>query len=208
MKDAQTRTISHFESHMPDQPLLQESTSLAPDEEVSKAIAKLPLYDVEKQLIELMEFRESEDLDPDARATVDAEIDRYIAAEIAKVDNIRGYLRHCEMMAGAARQEADRQASRARRWEARIDRIKSSCVKALRDAGKTKVEGRTGILRAQKNGGKLALEITDEKQLPTEYTPMVIMYPVDNEKLRADLEAGKYVPGAKLGERGFHLRTE
>lgn len=187
---------------------IEDSATIAPDEDVDKAIAKLPLYDVEKQLVELMEFRDSEDLDPEARATVEAEIDRYIAAELSKVDNIRGYLRHCEMMAGAARQEADRQASRARRWESRIDRITSSCVKALRDAGKTKVEGRTGILRAQKNGGKLALEITDEKQLPTEYTPMVITYPVDNEKLRADLESGKYVPGAKLGERGYHLRTE
>ena len=190
------------------EPELQDSASIAPDEDVTKAIQRLPLYDVERQLIELIQFSESEDLDPEARATVDEEIDRYVAAEIAKVDNIRGYLVHCEMMQEAAEREAQRQQARAHRWKARLERVKASSVKALREAGKTKVEGKTGVLRAQKNGGKLAMEITDEKQIPTEYTPMVITYPLDGEKLRKDLEGGKYVPGAKLGDRGFHLRLD
>lgn len=178
------------------------------DAEVTQEIAKLSLYDVAIELVELMDFRDNEDLTEEERKVVDEQIEKYVAAELAKVDNIRGYLRHCEVMAAAAKEEQERQRRRADLWERKRDRIKAFCVKALQNAGKTKVEGKTGVLRIQKNGGKLALEITDEIQIPTKYTPMTITYPLDSEALRKDLEAGLYVPGAKLGERGVHLRVE
>ncbi len=67
--------------------------------------------------------------------------------------------------------------------------------------------GRTGKLLIKANGGKRPLVITDESALPDTYTPMVITYPVDKDKLRADLEAGATVPGAYLDERGSHLEV-
>ena len=174
---------------------------------VDLELARLSLYDLSRQLVELMAFRE-EPLESDERQAVDHEIARYVAAEIQKVDNIRGYLRQCELMEQGHRTEADRQTKMAQDWEERARVLKQASIRALENVGKTKVEGRTGSLRIQKNGGVQPLEITDEKAIPSEYTPLTITYPLDKDALRRDLAAGKVVPGARLSERGVHLRVE
>lgn len=177
-------------------------------QELDKEIAQLSLYDVSRRLLELMVFRDTEVLTGEEREAVENEIQRYVAAEIFKVDNIRGFLRHCELMGQGHRQEAERQTRMAQIWEEREKRLKAACIKALDAAGKSRVEGRTGVLKIQKNGGQAPMEITDEGSIPTEYTPMTITYPLDKEKLRRDLTAGREIPGARLLERGVHLRVE
>jgi Siphovirus Gp157 len=171
-------------------------------------ISDLSLFDVSRQLVELMAFRDNEDLQPDERDAVEKEIARYVAAEITKVDNVRWYLRHCEVMEKAHREEADRQTRMAHAWEERQKRLKDYAIRALEAAGKTRVEGKTGVLKIQKNGGQIPMEIFDETSIPTRYTPMTITYPIDKEAVRRDLSAGKEVPGARLLERGVHLRVE
>ena len=175
--------------------------------EIDQEIAKLSLYDVSRQLVELMAFRE-ESLTAEERQEVDREIARYLAAEVTKVDNVRGYLRHCEVMEQAHRQEVERQTRMAQGWEERAQHLKNACIRALESAGKTRAEGKTGVLRIQKNGGQAPLEIFDEKAIPSRYTPLTITYPLDKDALRRDLAAGKVVPGARLAERGVHLRVE
>lgn len=177
-------------------------------EEVDAEVARLSLYQVSQRLVELMTYRDQVELAPEEREAVDQEIARYVAHEITKVDNIRGYLRHCEVMVEAHRSEAERQTRMAQGWEERSKRLKNFCIKALEASNRTRVEGKTGVLKIQKNGGVQPMEIFDDKRLPTEYTPMVISFPVDNEKLRQDLAAGKEVPGARLLARGKHLRVE
>jgi myo-inositol catabolism protein IolC len=139
---------------------------------------------------------------------VDQAIQEYAQREIAKVDTLRSYLRHCEVMEKAHREEAERQTRMAQLWEERDRRLKSYVLRALEAAGKTRVEGKTGVLKVQRNGGLAPMEIFDESSIPTKYTPMQISYPLDKEALRRDLAAGKDVPGARLGERGVHLRVE
>jgi len=180
----------------------------AAEGELNKEIARLPLYDVELRLVELMEFGESEDLSTDEREALRGEIARYVAAEVHKVDNIRAYLRHCEEMAKMHASEVERQTRMAQVWTKRSERLKEFCIKALEFAGKKKVQGKTGLLRVQNNGGVRPIEITDESKLPIAYTPLTVIYPPDKDKIRKDLEAGKEIPGARLLERGVHLRVE
>ena len=175
--------------------------------ELDKEIAQLSLYDLSRQLVELMVFRE-EPLTAEEREAVDTEIARYVAAEVPKVDKIRGYLRQCELMEQGHRAEAERQIKLAQLWEERARHLKNASIRALESVGKTRVEGRTGVLRIQRNGGQAPLEILDEKLIPSEYTPLTINYTLDRDALRRDLAAGKEVPGARLLERGVHLRVE
>ena len=57
----------------------------------------------------------------------------------------------------------------------------------------------------QKNGGKVALEVTCEAdKLPPVYQRITIE--PDNDAIRADLDAGKPLAFAKLAGRGTHLR--
>ena len=177
-------------------------------DDLDKEVARLSLYDVSRQLVELMTFRDEEELTDEEREAVDGEILRYIAAEVTKVDNLRGYLRHCEVMEEAHRKEAEKQTGMARIWEEREKRLKNYVLRALAAAGKTRVEGKTGVLRVQGNGGQAPMEIFDENAIPTRYTPMQITYPLDKEAIRRDLAAGKAIPGARLLERGVHLRVE
>jgi hypothetical protein len=165
---------------------------------------ELTLFQIERDLVTLMDARA--EADTQARLEgCDEAIAEYVIREVEKVDNIRGYLRHCEVMEAAAAAEADTQKRRAEAWGNRADALKRACVMALGIAGKKSVEGRTGQLSIRANGGKLPLIIDDETAIPSDYTPMTITYPLDKDKLRKALEAGEGVPGAHLAERGVHL---
>lgn len=193
-------TMGHDEQNQP--PLLDAAA------EESAEIRELSLWTLNRQLVELIAFRDNEDLTAEETAAVDGEIRKFVEAEVERVDNLRWYVRHAETMAAAAREEEKRQQRLALTWERRVERVKGFIGAALRAFGKTRAEGKSGRFRLQKNGGILPLDIYDEKQLPTKYTPMVVSYPPDLEAIRRDLEAGVEVPGARLGERGSHLRVE
>lgn len=155
---------------------------------------ELSLYALESQLSELIEMREatadslreacSKDLDPehakDAErleeelAVIDNAIQEYITAEIRKVDGIRAFWRHCDLMAAAAKEEAELQAARSKAWRSRLDRLKQTVQLVMETipfpAGKPrKLEGRTGALLLKSNGGRPAVEISDESLIPDEF---------------------------------------
>lgn len=153
---------------------------------------EVSLYTIESHLSNLIEMREQtlaslklaesegdlpqtiERLNEEA-VEIEAAIQLYIKTEIAKVDNIRAFWRHCELMRDAAKAEAETQAQRAKAWGSRLDRLKEICRAVMETipfpAGKPhKLEGRTGSLTLKANGGKQAVEITDESLVPDEFT--------------------------------------
>lgn len=167
----------------------------------------LTLWDIEAGLNQLMEARE-EATDEAGRAAVDQAIAEYCQRELDKVDSIRSYLRHCDLMEQAAKQEAEHQAERAKAWAERGKRLKAFCLAAMQAFGRTSIEGRTGKLRIRTNGGKVPLIIADEAAIPSEYKPAVVTYPVDKDAVRQALESGTRVPGAALGEREVRLEVK
>lgn len=189
----------------------------------------LTLYEIEQGLAEMMEVREAAETDEE-RATAEAVILAYVAAEVGKVDGIRGYIRNAEVAVAAAKDEAERQRARAQVWENRVARLKEFCLAVMVEQGATRLDGRTGSLHVQNNGGVLPLEISDVKAVPDECLAMTIkitwatwlrlrtleQFPVlnipapepDNALIRAAIAESGGIPGAHLGERGKHLRVK
>jgi hypothetical protein len=126
----------------------------------------LSLFQLESELRELMDFRDSEELTAEEREAVDNQIRVYVAKEITKIDNLRAYMRHCQIMSQAAKEEAELQAKRANSWKNRLDYLKGCCLDAMNLMGKKKLEGRTGYLLAKANGGKQALTIYAPSLIP------------------------------------------
>lgn len=141
---------------------------------------KLSLWTIENALVELIQAREEVEAaagSPDdpydsERALELQEIDKaiaeYIRAEVGKVDNIRGFLKHAEMMAEAAREEAAAQTARARAWEKRIDAVKDRVRDVMLEAGSKRLDGRTGAFLIKGNGGKQPLIVDNEAAVPEE----------------------------------------
>jgi hypothetical protein len=161
-------------------------------------------------------------------------IAEYVRSEVRKVDGIRAYLKHWQMLSAAAKAESEIQGARHRALENRINRLKEISRAAMEEIGVKRLEGTTGVLRVQKNGGKVPVVVTDPLLVPDEYVVYegrirgvawaavrdfgpngwIQREDVQMERkvlanaIQADLEKGIPVPGAYLGERGEHLRCE
>lgn len=192
----------------------------------------LTLYDIETGLRDIMVQCEEAQTDEERRMA-EAILAGYVAEEIKKVDNIRGFLRHCAMMRDAAKEEAKMQAGRSQTWENRRERLSKYVVAVLDSIGMKRIEGRTGFLSVAGNGGVTPLQI-DEALVPEEYKRVTVSMPlalyrktveewknhspsmihildssVDQGLIRAKLktlEEGETVPGVVELDRGKHLR--
>lgn len=180
---------------------------------------ELSLYEIESQLADLVVFREEAAAEhaaapegslerrekQDALAAIDNAIREYLQAELRKVDGVRSFWRHAELMRDAARAEAAAQTARAEVWGARLDRLKTMCQLVMEampwPAGKTKkLEGRTGSLILKGNGGRQAVEITNEALIPDEYKRLrVTMSPRDLDLILRLLENAEVPDGLVIG---------
>ena len=169
---------------------------------------ELSLYQIESGLADLIEMRETcvgsgDDPQTDYEhqiRVIDEAIRQYIETEIRKVDGIRSFWRHCELMRDAAKIEAEQQAKRSAQWAGRLERLKSMCKTVMESMpwpeGKPKkLEGRTGALYLKANGGK-AVEITDRGLVPPEFQEVTVTFRADHFALLQEIMAG-YVEGIK-----------
>ncbi len=188
------------------------------------------LFDIERTLHEMVDIWQ-EAQTPEAIEEAEQAIRVYIEAEVRKVDNIRKYVRFCDAQSAAAKAEAALQRSRQAVWEARADRLKQFVYDVMQSFRVKKLEGNTGSLAIKGNGGKLPLSIVSETLVPDDFCDVTITMTVpawralvtranveavqgakvtraiSNDRIRAALEAGEGVPGARLGERGSHLEV-
>ena len=200
----------------------------------------LTLWDIDQGIAETSEALEEAFAAPQPDtveiARLQEALKAYVAAEVRKVDGVRGYIKHAEMMAAAAREEARAQSARAQSWQMRLDRVKALVGDVMRAAGARKYESRIGFLRIQANGGKPSLEIAQPMFVPPEYKTcdvrltaaemgrIVMLLPLGDElaiklslaheraepnatKIRIAIEAGEQVPGCYLNDKGEHLRV-
>jgi len=204
---------------------------------------ELSLYTIENDLANLIEMREQaiEEakgvlslVGPEAPEYADAvrdvdvidkQIAEYVRTEIRKVDNIRSFWRHAELMRDAAKAEANRQNERAKSWDGRLQAMRETIRFVMESMpwapGKPrKLEGRTGSLMLKANGGKQAVEITDEALVPDEFCTVTVTITARQWKqmsdtrpprtpslslIAAEIEKGEGVPGARLAPRGEHV---
>lgn len=131
------------------------------------------LYDIATEIAELMEMRETAENDEQHEAINNA-LEAYREKLPQKVDDVRGYIKHCEMMAECARQESAEQAARAKLWGNRAQRTKDYALEVMQAFGAKKLSGRTGDLRMQANPP--SVEITREDILPNELKRVTITF--------------------------------
>lgn len=167
-------------------------------------MSDLSLWNIESALHELLLARD-EALDEREVVEVEKALAEYVNRELSKVDNIRHYLQHCRDMQYLADQEMDRQRQRKGRWESHERVVRRHTIAAMQAAHKKRLEGRSGELRVVNNGGKTPVVIDCEADVPFAFRPQVITFPINKDLIRDELEAGRTVKGAHLGERGVHL---
>ena len=136
----------------------------------------LSLYQIEADLQELMVCLEEAENEA-TREAVEQGIREYLEREVRKVDGVRAYLKHCEVMAAAATAEMRVQAQRAAAWTARAKKLIDGCKSSMESFGVKRLEGNTGTLVLKGNGGVQPLEIADESLVPDEYCRAVVELP-------------------------------
>lgn len=195
---------------------------------MTETLPKLTLFEIETQLLALMEAREDAERegDPEAVAVIDGELRKYVEAEVRKVDGIAAYIREGNARADILADEAERLSHQAKAWQKKADKLRALTLEIMQNAGERKLSGRHSILRRIGNGGKKPLVITQPELVPDAYRRVNVGmtyycwldlceagYAVsdrseavtDNAVIRAALECGVGVPGCRLAERGEHL---
>ena len=166
----------------------------------------MTLYDLSVQMQTILEMAEEEDLDPQLIADtlegvegeIEIKLDSYgivaneLQTDVAKID-----------------MEIKRLTEKKKRINANIDRMKDAVMYAMDLLEKRKVQGEHFTWQIQKNGGKVPLIIDEDFpviSLPEEYQLWDVK--ANKDAIRKDLEAGKELPYARLGERGESLRLK
>lgn len=124
----------------------------------------LSLYQIEAEMLELFELRES--AEADSLPAIDQAIAEYAARSLTKVDNIAAFLRECEARADAYSVEAKRLNALAKQWEERGERLKDATIAAMQFSGKRRVAGRSAELVLRKCGPSVDPDI-DMELLPS-----------------------------------------
>lgn len=130
------------------------------------------------------------------------EIERDIQRHAAGYASI---IRQIEADAKTCQQEAKDMANRAESLKRKAEWLKGRVKTAMELIGATKIECSTVTVAIQDNGGVLPVVISEDK-VPKKYMYKHIEERIDRDKIRSELEAGKSLPFAMLGERGSHLR--
>lgn len=129
----------------------------------------LTLWHIEAELSDLVNLRDQMAEAGEDLAPIEQTIREYVGRELRKVDGIRAYLKHAEMMVHAAQNEANLQKERANVWQSRIDRLKEFCRATMDTWGAKRLDGATGSLILKGNGGRPAVTITDASLIPEDY---------------------------------------
>lgn len=203
----------------------------------------MTLWNIEQGLADLFEQREelaaiegAESVYYVDLAAVDLAIAAYMKAEVQKVDGVRSWWKHLEMMRDAARDEADTMHDRAQAFDRQLTVLKSAILVTLEEmefrAGKPrKLEGKTGSISLVGNGGRRPVVITDEALVPDEYQTVTVKMKASSYRtllvehptleifaskpepnltlIYNALESGiDGVPGAVLAPLGSHVRVK
>ncbi len=171
---------------------------------------KRTLWDIDADMSALDDLIDEAEGDITAcEATVDAWFAELKGDLSAKVDGYAGFIGELNARAEARKEEADRLAHRAKIDANLRDYLKNRLKDFFAARGLKKLETKRYKLTVAGNGGKLPLLLADSAKNEPEKLPepfRKVSYSPNAEAIRAELEAGKPLEFATLGERGTHLR--
>lgn len=159
------------------------------------------LYELNQNYEKVLNMLYDEDIDEqmvfDTLESIEGEIED-------KADGYAKIIKELEAKRDARKVEAKRLTENAKVFDNRVNTLKQNLFNTMKSTGKTKFATNLFSFNIAKNGGKQALTIDGD--VPPEYQKVIIEN--DNEKIRADLEAGKELPFAHLEPRGESLRIK
>ena len=200
-------------------------------EEVSKSTSSpsLSLLQIEDTIVSLQSLYESSETDEE-RAVAEQEIQRFILAELRKVNGIAFTIRAFEKKAEFARQERDRLAKRVHHWEGRVQALKNYVLWALNKEELKRVESTLSVLRRHGQADKV--KIDDPSLIPEEFVRLTVQFNASDwnalkecvpalcatgkvkesefmlDQIGKALKRKEEVPGARLLTDQEHLRVE
>lgn len=128
-----------------------------------------------------------------------------------KLESVGKFLRIQEMTALAADTEVERLRVRSLAAKRRVTRVKAAVLELLRLARLPRVETDTFTFTVAGNGGKapVVVDAVDPDEVARTHPHLVVVRTeINTDAVRAELEAGKPLPFARLSERGQHLRVK
>lgn len=171
---------------------------------------KRTLWDIDADMSALDDLVEENEGDITAcESIVDAWFAENQGNLVAKVDGYAAFIGELNARAEARKEESDRLAHRARIDAALRDFLKGRLKGFFESRGMKKLETKRYKLTVAGNGGKAPLLLNDVAKNEPEKLPepfRKVAYSPNTEAIRAELEAGKSLEFASLGERGTHLR--
>jgi len=140
----------------------------------------LPLYVIEESLELLANARELAESEGDSEAinVIDAEIEKYLTREVAKVDSYAALIRRRDNEAALCREEAQRLIDRAKAAENDVGRLKRTALAVMERFGVKELRTPTNTLRAQNNGGLQPLDIPIAEAVPEKFRTITITLPL------------------------------
>lgn len=121
----------------------------------------------------------------------------------AKLDGYADLIGAMQARADFRKQESKRLADRARIDEKKVAWLKARVIDAMNRTGNPVVESDRYRISVARNGGVRPMELIGE--VPTNFCKTEVVQSPDREAIRASLEAGEYLPFARLMPRGERL---
>ncbi len=170
------------------------------------------LWEIDANMIaldEILEENGGEISDPQVEAILDEWFAECKSDLNNKVDGYVGFIAELTARAEVRKAEADRLAFRAKVDNNLKNSLKERLKLFLEAKAMKKLETKRYKVTVAGNGGKLPLQLSPKMQEHPENLPAVyqkIQISPNTDAIRTDLEAGKPIDFASLGERGTHLR--
>jgi hypothetical protein len=183
--------------------------TLVPRQEAPEARSTLrALVATVEGIADAIEALDPNDLDPETRAAMSAQLIEALAGTREKVDRTAGVLAMFEHLEAAAAAECKRLKTRTEFYARQRERLETYVLAVLQASNIARLDGETSSLQAKKNPPSVV--IVDEDSIPTEYLrwpeeppppPPVPDKKLIAQSLKADPAS---VPGCRL-EQGSRL---
>ncbi len=161
-----------------------------------------------KQLDQMLDQLDQADIPYEEREQLEASLMAWLQSlndeQRDKVDAYCWIVKQLEAEAETAREVAREFQEKVVARERRVELLKGRMLEHMIAIEQEKLVGHKMTVKVTKNGGRLPLVFSADV-LPEEYFYTPDPLP-DTNKIRAALEAGKEVAGARIGEQGKHLR--
>ena len=157
------------------------------------------LRELTNDMYALLEYADS--TDPDDQQVFQDTLDGLIAVIEKKADSYCTVMDQIKANIAAHDLEIKRLTARKKAMENNVDRMKDALLAAMVAMDEKKLKTDLYTITRCKNGGKQPMKI--DGIVPDSYQRIV--YEVDNDKIRADLEQGAELPFAHLEPRGEHI---